>query len=150
MCWVITVTIFVVSAGAMKIVSVDDSDGYESSLGYKKYAAHYGVTTYDYSYPRVHADSISYSSKEHRKPVHGYSRSPRHHRHVRDVSIDTMDGYSTPSYFAEAPKDFLAPNYYETEAPIFITYSAPTFSTETSKYDANNSGFYDGEIPTHV
>lgn len=138
--WLIAVTVFAVSAGAMKIGSMGDSEEYESSLNFKMYAAHYEVTTYEYSYPRVHADAISYSSKEDRKPVYPSSRSPRR-RHSRDVSIDTSDGYATPSYFAEAPKDFIAPNYYETEAPISTTYSAPAYSTETPRYDAINSGF---------
>lgn len=114
------------------------------------YASHYEVTTYEYTYPRVHADSISYSSKEVREPFHRYSRSFRH-RHDRDVSTDTAetDSGAAPSYSVEAPKDFLAPNYYETEAPISSTYSAPNYYTETTNYDANNSGFPEGEIPPY-
>jgi len=145
----VALAVFAVSTGAMKIGLMDYSDGYEPSMKYKMYAAYYEVTTYEYSYPRVHADGISYSSREHWKPIHHSSRAHRK-RHSRDVSIDDItDGYATSSYFAEAPKDFIAPNYYETEAPISTTYSAPAYSTETPKYDANNSGFYDGEIPPY-
>ncbi len=72
------------------------------------------VKVIDHTYPRVHASSISRSSKEDWEPVHRLLR----HRHSRDESIDTTadDDANTPSYFAEAPKDFLAPNYYENEA----------------------------------
>lgn len=37
---------------------------------YKMYASHYEVTTYEYTYPRVHADAISYSSYEADSPVY--------------------------------------------------------------------------------
>ncbi len=134
--WVICAfTVFVASAGAMNVGSMEDA--YEPSKYYMMYAAHYEVTTYDYTYPRVHDSSVSRSSKEEWEPV---QRSFRH-RHNRDV---------TPSYFAEARKDFLAPNYYETEAPLSSTsYSAPIYYTETKKYDANNFRFPDGEIPSY-
>jgi hypothetical protein len=147
--WVIfAFTIFVASAGAMYVATMEDSDAYEPSVYYKMYAAHYEVTTYEYTYPRVHASSISRSSKEDWEPVRRLLR----HRHSRDVSIDATaddDANRTPSYFAEAPKDFLAPNYYETETPLSSTYSAPTYYTETKKYDANSPGFPDGEIPLY-
>ncbi|XP_032795908.2 uncharacterized protein LOC123476812 [Daphnia magna] len=77
MMWALIVISFLhpICAAAVNRHLTDDSDSsdqstYEPSMYYKMYASHYEVTTYEYTYPRVHADAISYSSYEADSPVY--------------------------------------------------------------------------------
>lgn len=91
-----------------------DQSTYEPSKYYKMYAAHYEVTTYEYTYPRIHADAISYSADETESPV--YITPPPRRRQVNKHTKNAIrKGQADPSYHTiKAPKEYLAPkNYYE-------------------------------------
>ncbi|XP_059352527.1 uncharacterized protein LOC132088217 [Daphnia carinata] len=79
----------------------EDQSTYEPSMYYKMYASHYEVTTYEYTYPRIRADVISYSSYEADSPV--YIATPRRLHTKKDIGKAHANNHgSVPTHYQGA------------------------------------------------